>query len=55
MTLVTYASLLIMLVTLGWSIVLLARISEPRLRALTALLSAAALSRIVVLLDPTGS
>lgn len=54
-TLVTYASLIILLVTVGWSIVLLVRLSDPRLRALTALLSAVALSRIVVLLDPTGS
>ncbi len=55
MTLVTYASLLTLLVTVGWSIVLLVRLSDPRLRALTALLSAVALSRIVVLLGPTGS
>ncbi len=55
MTLVTYASLIILLVTVAWSIVLLVRLSDPRLRALTALLSAVALSRIVVLLDPTGS
>ena len=55
MTLVTYASLIILLVTVGWSIVLLVRLSDPRLRALTALLSAVALSRVVVLLDPSGS
>jgi len=54
-TLVTYASLIILLVTVGWSIVLLVRLSDPRLRALTALLSAVALSRVVVLLDPSGS
>ena len=55
MTLVTYASLLILLVTVGWSIVLLVRLSDPRLRALIALLSAVALSRIAVLFDATGS
>ncbi len=54
-TLVTYASLLTLLVPVGWSIALLVRLSDPRLRALTALLSAVSLSRIVVLLDPTGS
>lgn len=55
MTLITYASLLILLVTVGWSLVLFVRLRDPRLRALTALLSAVALSRIVVILDPTGS
>ena len=54
-TIVTYASLLTLLVTVGWSLVLLVRLSDPRLRALTAFLGAVALSRIVVLLDPTGS
>ncbi len=55
MTVVTYASLLILLVTVGWSIVLLVRLSDPRLRALIALLSAVALSRIAVLFNATGS
>ena len=55
MTLVTYASLLILVVTVGWSIVLFARLTDPRLRALTALLLAVAVSRIVVILDPNGS
>ncbi len=55
MTVVTYASLFILLVTVGWSIVLLVRLSDPRLRALVALLSAVALSRIAVLFDATGS
>ena len=55
MTLVTYASLLILVVTVGWSVVLFVRLTDRRLRALTALLSAVALSRIVVILDPDGS
>ena len=38
MTVVTYASLFILLVTVAWSIVLLVRLSDPRLRALIALL-----------------
>ena len=55
MTIITYLSLFILLVTVGWSIVLIVRISDPRLRALIALLSAVALSRIAVLFDATGS
>ena len=55
MTVITYASLFILLVTVGWSIVLLVRLSDPRLRALIALLSAVALSRIAVLFNATGS
>ena len=51
MTVVTYVSLFILLVTVGWSIVLLVRLNDPRLRALVALLSAVALSRIAVLFD----
>jgi diguanylate cyclase (GGDEF)-like protein len=54
-TVVTYVSLFILLVTVGWSIVLLVRLSDPRLRALIALLSAVALSRIAVLFDATGA
>ncbi len=55
MTVITYVSLFILLVTVGWSIVLLVRLSDPRLRALIALLSAVALSRIAVLFDTTGA
>ncbi len=55
MTVITYASLFILLLTVGWSIVLLVRLSDPRLRALIALLSAVALSRIAVLFDATGA
>ncbi len=55
MTVITYVSLFILLVTVGWSLVLLVRLSDPRLRALIALLSAVALSRIAVLFDATGS
>lgn len=55
MTLVTYASLFVLLATVGWSIALLVRLRDARLRALTGLLAAVALSRVAVLLDPRGS
>lgn len=54
-TLVTYASLFVLLATVGWSIALLVRLRDARLRALTGLLAAVALSRVAVLVDPRGS